>query len=227
MLRRMPAPRESDSQLNLRELVSHPACCRGARRALARADDPRRDQFDRLRAPARTGAALRLVAAPWSGDEEPHRKLGHRRTRRRGLSAHRARAPGGVVILDVPLGNYVSSVYTASADWRVKAPPTAWSVFSRRPAAVDEVRAFAAGILGRERFTPLHHFAFAATSAGAGAIRNDTALALNTAISFTTYDDQTARRSSSQASCRGTRSSRRSPELGSTWPSAAARASEV
>jgi hypothetical protein len=56
-----------------------------------------------------------------------------------------------VVILDVPLGNYVSSVYTASADWRVKAPPTAWSVFSRRPAAVDEVRAFAAGILGRER----------------------------------------------------------------------------
>ena len=76
----------------------------------------------------------------------------------------------------------VSSVYTASADWRVRKRTTAWwcSAGGRQPWTryARSLQAFSA-VSVLPRYTIL---LFAATSAGAGAIRNDTALAFQ-------YDD--------------------------------------
>ena len=92
---------------------------------LSRCSTRSRTQADDPRGISSIVSARRRVLARRCGTLPPrglvtrnHTKLGHRRTRR---AVYRHTELGRLVarILDVPLGNYVSSVYTASADWRV------------------------------------------------------------------------------------------------------------
>ena len=94
MLRRMPAPGESDSQLNLRELVSHPHVVE-VLDALSHGPMTLAEISSIVSARRRVLARRCGLLPPRGLVTRNHTKLGHRRTRRRGLSAHRARAPGG------------------------------------------------------------------------------------------------------------------------------------
>ena len=66
-----------------------------------------------------------------------------------------------VVILHVPLGNYMASVYTATGNWRVEGDLPHRRGPAARPATLDEVFKFAAGLFGGQCAGPLRDIAFA------------------------------------------------------------------
>ena len=113
----------------------------------------------------------------------------HRRSIRWGLAAwlQVAAVIAIVVILHVPLGNYMAAVYTSGSDFRVRGPSTGCGRAARRPATLDKVPEFAIG-LSVASVLVLYALLLLQVNAPepCGHKGLTPALAFNTAISFTT-----------------------------------------